>query len=253
MAQMAAANCYEQGFDVLTFLAELTEVRKMFLAAGKKLYKLQFPRSLRELACEWLAYRYGWRTLYYDLKSLDKAVKSLHEMAERTRHSGRSYAASAGSSTDHWESGNANILWDYTLQREWEITALGSVTADISMSAFQFNPVVTAWEIIPFSFVIDWFLGVGKAISASSFLTLASRYAASGGWRYQCTQHFNVELAEILNTIDIASEHGQQTATLEFERTTRCPCNVPYTPHFNLRLNTAKVLDLMALIAQRWK
>jgi len=253
MAQMAAANCYEQGFDVLTFLAELTDVKRTFLETGRMLLKIKdIPRSLRKLSASWLSWRYGWRTLFYDLKSLDQAVTKLRKKAERQRNSGVAKTVTTGSSTDHYVDVLSNVSIDVVVKDEWEIVAKGSVTADISIGALQFNPVATAWEIIPFSFVIDWFVGVGKAISAASFLALASSYAASGGYRVTNKRTLNASLASI-DASNIASDTAYQTAECQYEKTVRSPCNVPYTPQFNLRLNVAKVTDLVALVVQRWK
>jgi hypothetical protein len=32
-----------------------------------------------------------------------------------------------------------------------------------------FNPLLTAWELVPFSFVVDWFIGIGDWLIAQSF------------------------------------------------------------------------------------
>jgi hypothetical protein len=124
----------------------------------------------------------------------------------------------------------------------------GAVTADIEVPQFQFNPLQTGWELIPFSFVVDWFLSIGKTLSAMSFLYYQTNYSASYGLQVKVNRTFSLE-DEITNPA--VSGDRWQTGWSITEMKRRIPCELPYLPHIRFRLDGFKVLDLLALIAQR--
>lgn len=244
----AAAKIYSSGFDALTFLAEITSVHKMFRDLVKKIIRLDWPRNWRSVSCDWLSWRYGWRTLIMDLQDLNKAISNLN--AGRTRYSekcGTMYRTTDFSSNEYAVS-NRHTYIDQIDDRI-SISLVGSVTADIEVPEFQFNPLTTAWELIPFSFVIDWLISIGTTISSWSFLATQSAYTASCGYKIEITRTRSRSLGQTLDAWrsgTVQMEHAG-TSTLEV----RTPCSVPLKPHYLLKMNGFKVLDLLALIIQR--
>lgn len=126
----------------------------------------------------------------------------------------------------------------------------GSVTADIGVPKFRFNPVTTAWELVPCSFVIDWFLDVGQSLAAASFLAIAKRYVASWGVKIEIVRNISHYVSDI-NRSMLTSVLHNQTAQAKATLLLRCPCNVPLTPNWQFKVDTAKVIDLLCLIKQR--
>lgn len=245
----AAAKIYSSGHDSLTFLAELADVRRLFVHAAKTLLKMRLPTSWKAMSSEWLAGRYGWRTLIYDFRELNEAIKSLTDEEKRTRYSEKAGTTWSESSVDVTYEERAHYTLDLTVQDKVTYHLRGSVTADILIPTFQFNPLVTAWEKIPFSFVIDWFVNIGKAIAANAFLNLQTAYAGSAGYCIELERSFNCEIGTEQSTF-MSGQHtqtGNSKAWLEV----RTPSRVPKTPHFTLRLNPYKIVDLIGLIVQR--
>jgi hypothetical protein len=249
--QEAAAAIYTNGFDALTFLAELADVRSLFLNTAKTLLKLKIPKNWKALSNEYLSVRYGWRTLFYDVTSLNKAIKALNDKCKRTRYS----EVRGNTSSDSWQDVNLAYTTHYVYKVEksytTEVSLRGSVTADIEIPAFQFNPFQTAWEVVPFSFVLDWFLSVGRAISAASFLAFTSKYASSYGYKIKMTKTLNAEILSTADSFLAGTVWGKGQCDAEIE--VRTPCGVPLTPHLTLKLNPWKVLDLLGLIIQRFR
>jgi len=245
----AAAKIYSNGFDALTFLAELDDVFRMFRSVVKGLCSLNIPRNLRGVSSAWLSLRYGFRPLLYDIIGINAAIKNLSE--KRTR-----YSDMAGNFwTDHFEDAYTvegyHYDTDHTVSDVISTSVRGSVVADIEVPAFQLNPLITTWEVIPFSFVVDWLLNVGKSLAAISFLGREKAYSASKGYSVSVQRTYTKEIGETHATFNsgVDSQWGQCSATLEV----RQPCRINYLPHFVLRMNSFKVFDLIGLILQRLK
>jgi len=249
--QEAAAAIYSSGYDLLTFVAELADVRSMFLKAGTALLKLDFPRNWRRLTNAYLSARYGWRTLFFDLEGLNKAIKNLNSgKGKKSRfNKSRSNKTTTINTTD-WTSDNGSYRRSHVIVERVSISVKGSVTADIEIPEFQINPFVTAWEVVPLSFVLDWFLSVGKSIAAASFLACNSSYAASTGYRIEVDRSYSETTTWTSSTT--FGSRGQDSTSNGYGEF-RKPCSVPLTPHFTFRMNPWKVLDLLGLILQRTK
>lgn len=246
-AQAAAAKIYETGHDTLTFLAELASVRSMFINVGKRLFGAlpYLTKGLYGKSSDWLSYRYGWRTLIYDLQDLNKAIIGLNSGRQR-------YSERTGSTMTSYDSGSLDeVVSTSTRHLVWgtKITCKlsGSVVADVEIPQFQFNPLRTGWEVIPFSFVVDWFLTIGKSLSAWSFLSLQEQYAASYGIHLTLERTFN-QSATFKSGY---SGTEWQTGSTTMITRKRVPCSVPIIPRNMLRLNPSKLIDLMSLIIQR--
>lgn len=248
--QAAAADIYSgNGHDTLTFLAELASVRRMFLSTGKQLLRLQFPKTKKQLASNWLEGRYGWRPLYGDIKSIHAAISSYND--RRTRFASKKGNKQSWSEGSTWVTGaGTNNQLRFSKSDRINIGVRGCVTADIDVPKFQFNPVRTAWELVPYSFVLDWFVNVGTAISAASFMSLQSAYSASVGSYVEIERSFKCEFEQVTNTAwGTFIEVGTDKFTIE----RRIPCGVPLIPQTSLNLNPYKVIDLLGMIVQKRK
>lgn len=212
-----------------------------------ELKKLDPKRKLKQFSNEWLELRYGWRTLGYDIMSLNKAIQNLN--VARKRYSERKGSKNLQTSTETSTTSSPPSIVDHIVNLEIETGVRGSVVADIEVPQFQFNPLQTGWELIPLSFVVDWFVSVGKSISAASFLAYQSKYSASVGQYVKVTKSVISTLRNNASVNGTWVQTGDCVASLEV----RTPCSVPLVPHFSLNLNATKVFDLVGLLVQRTK
>lgn len=183
--QRAAADIYTSGWDALTFSAELPKTVRMFRGTARKMVDLARKFSPEKAKSAWLEGRYGYRVLAYDVKDLHSAVKEFDAKREF-------YSARSGDSHSTYASGEASFsdsdaLYKYGWEEKTTYSIRGSVAALITPSRILTNPVLTAWELVPYSFVVDWVLGVGTAINAISFLAAQRQHTASVGYKAERT------------------------------------------------------------------
>lgn len=261
--QEAAAQIYGNGWDLFTFIAEFKDVKKQFLQVGRGLLKLRDLASVRKMLArkttaerwklvtnEWLSARYGWRPLYHDIKNMIEAVQTFCDA--RNRFSERSGTSWSDSYYEVLDTEWAAFHVDSTIETKIKYSVRGSVTADIDVPSFQVNPLQTGWEVIPFSFVVDWIIGIGTAISAISFLAHVKAYSASTGILCEAERtmfsQLGVQKSNYASGIGYSGS-ASSAASLEIRK----PCRISYTPHVTLKMNGAKYLDLATLIFQRFK
>lgn len=245
----AAAAIYGNGYDALTAIAELGDVVKMWRGIGLRMLRFDLPIHWRTLPDAWLETRYGWRTLLYDILSLQDAIYSYNDT--RLRYSERAGTTWSSVYSDGETYEKAHYYLDQTWVDKVTTSIRGFVTADIEVPRFQFNPLSTAWEIIPLSFVWDWFINVGRSLSALSFLATQQSYAASKSFKVVIERTFTSNIGETKSTFDSGTD--SQTGSFVVEILVRRPCRVPIFPRIVVNLNTFKIFDLLSLLVQRLK
>lgn len=246
LVQAAAANLYSSGFDGLTFLAELKKTIRMFTNIGKTLTDLLRKGNVQNT---WLQYRYGWRILYFEMVELSRALESLSKESKRRSRMSRSISLSGGS-TSSVAANLPECNRTVTTVITWTLSARGSIIADFEPPAFSFNPIVTAWEVIPFSFIIDWFFKVGQLLSSMSFVAFNSGYQAGVG--HKLTYSKRIYFSSVTANAGWTKNAASSDWTVNAKLTKRTPSSVPFRLSTSFRVPEAlKILDLLALVAQR--
>jgi hypothetical protein len=249
--QSAAAKIYSQGHDTLTFLSELGKTRKMFQQVGGKIVNITRGLSPNKIAKYWLEGRYGWRTLAYDLNDLHHAVTEFDY--RRRIYSERSGSSYEESETDT-QVGSKVDGFNLALYRTSNVTysLRGSVAALFTPARFSFNPVVTAWELVPFSFVVDWVYDVGTAIEAASFMMTMSKYTASIGYKVDYDITFTEVASSNAQYSDVTGDVSYRYIGTVVNRTPTSITNLAPRLTYQ-RLSNAKLADLAALALVRLK
>lgn len=264
LIQQAANNIYTQNFDALTFIAELNSVRRMFVDVAHRFHRL-LRRMLRylkrkrrvppdaqsapahEFANIWLQFRYGWRPLLKDMQAIallsknwDKPVTLRQSKTSQSDTNRTDFSSVAGGSPSAPVTTTTTVRWDIGLR--------GSVTADITPPKVQLNAAITAWEMIRFSFVIDWFISVGSSIGALNLVVFSTAYTASSGIKVKRSK-----LSVRQSGAPLAPFYywdGSFVVTEDSELLLRTPGSIPLLPQPRVKLDVTKVIDLVALITQ---
>jgi hypothetical protein len=162
--------------DLGVSLAELGSTKRMFKAIGKTLkhaIKLKPPGgfgSSKDVANGYLQYKYGWKPLMSDVFGV------ADEMIRVTLNAVQHVKAGSRFPIGGNKTGNLRYI-NGTSDCEVEVTPpsgqhfgyyachfqLAFNYAGFRLDRFSsLNPVSLAWELIPYSFVVDWFYDVGS-------------------------------------------------------------------------------------------
>lgn len=121
-------------------------IRNPLKALKKSLKEAEDPRNW------WLSYRYQYMTTMLDIKEVQEFQRRLDGLIRSTNDS----ICCSGEVTDG--------LATYRVVLRFSITGLPSGIADLQ-SALGFDlTLVNAWDMVPYSFVVDWFLGIGSML-----------------------------------------------------------------------------------------
>lgn len=195
----ALAKANSDSFDLLTELAELPETVRYIIGRLKDFSKIMIEyqevkklrvtklrkkrrresnasynkyvnqKSINDLTdaslSTWMEYRYAIMTLVYSLQDLHKYFLTINDVYKTSR-SRKVYAA-----PDEWfyipdgftVERNSIVVNDRVwIKRKYDLSSL----FDSLLKGLQTNLFKTAWELIPLSFVVDWFINIGDLIDS---------------------------------------------------------------------------------------
>lgn len=255
----AASNAANAGWDVLTFAAELSSSADTLTQAYRgfrqavlrtadvaRAYRKNPWKRFSEL---WLLGRYGIRPMVYDVIDAYTAFKQIVD-GPRDLITGRGLMTE--SLNREFSSGWVDDGVDYDKRDMWKITGERTYRgvaylrpSSLEASGIEIDVLNTAWEVVPYSFVIDRFIDIGAWVS-----TVTPRLTGSyDGIGSSIQETFTFESSRMWN---VKPGRGSGTwsggeSTYKVERYMRGPSSVPFPP-FIPRVDWAFYADLVALI-----
>lgn len=167
-------------------------------ARAKRTYSRMVAESLRELADAianlWLQFRYGIMPVVYTVESVQDLIKSLKSeyVTTRDKESSELVLDLLGESTDPL---TLSVTHRVTIKQRYlpKETTFGDVM--VRMSG---NFALTLWELIPLSFVVDWFINVGNLLSSLNPSAEWDEEAECYSWQTAHTQRITLSNGSIL-------------------------------------------------------
>jgi len=115
--------------------------------------------STKDISATWLSIQYGWKPLLSDIYEAMQVIE--HYTAEpRVIRKRFSVNVPGFYFDDHIYSSSYKFLLWCEMRREYRIKWVESVS--VARSLGLLNPLSVAWEKLPWSFVVDWFIPVGN-------------------------------------------------------------------------------------------
>lgn len=161
-------------------LRNLVKGPKNSSATAHKQWKKDYHDMLDAVASVWLNYRYN---IQPTVLTIVDALK-IHEDLQRRFVRWRGNVSSAVPLDDLWlpEGWSCESELSY-LFRVFIKRSIGGGDQIKLGDILQTNAFVTAWELIPLSFVVDWVLNVGNAISVFTTPSFQYEEGATVSWR----------------------------------------------------------------------
>lgn len=178
----------EQNVNLAQSFAEYQQVSGMFLRAGRDVVNtfrsLRNGRALSEfvrilqgkhgdplskrIANRWLEYQYGLKPLISDMYGLADQLTSNLTLGQY-----RFVGASVTANRIGFTSGQYDNLHKWSCRTTQEMKVKGIARYKVSASGIKplaqigvTNPVALAWELIPYSFVVDWLFNIGNFLNS---------------------------------------------------------------------------------------
>lgn len=171
---------------ILTVGHALVDVKHgKFLRASQRLGVSHTPSKLHpsDVAGRWLELQYGWLPLISDCHEAVKAFESLTRSPDITTvRVGTQRIVNYDSSTSptNWSCPTTALLRQ---NLQYVMTRSESFTQALGLE----DPATIAWELLPYSFVVDWFLPIGPFLSAATAIPkLTGRWCKSQIARHTC-------------------------------------------------------------------
>jgi hypothetical protein len=215
---------------------------------AKKKYK-SWKEVVPAFASYWLEYRYGWRPILFSVEDAMEAYNSELEKGSYRRGYTKLLTELDDSATDNWTFDGAYLgvgVGTQTLsgERTYRGMAIGSV--DSNSIRWGADPLLTTWELIPYSFVVDWFLNVGNWLNAVSPFSGAHIEGS------QCSVKDDYVLRQENNRswsgTSATGAHNGVVTELRVQRYERFAQSASSLPVWNPRLSPARILDVAALV-----
>jgi hypothetical protein len=160
--------------DIATRLAKaIHSVRRLDVkGAATALGLSKHPKKFSgNVASDWLALQYGWKPLLSDIKSMAEHIAQ-NSVGRPTRVKARGRVREKGQpwiGRGRQISLNQPFDWtfhgaDRTVVCELEFWVYNDALYEGNQLGIT-DPLTLAWELVPYSFVVDWFLPVGDFIS----------------------------------------------------------------------------------------
>lgn len=224
-------------------------------AAARYLTGKTNPRlsAKKTIANNWLELQYGWLPLLSDCYGVSEALAGWPERNRLPITTVRKTQKLTDNDFVYVKPMN------YTREYEWKISSGVSFTVDQAYQNYLSrigltNPLSIAWEVTPFSFVVDWFFPIGKflgtldATVGLSFVDgylnekLSSRIDAAGDAKVHTSYPFT----------DLTFSRGS-TSLLTFSRTPLTGFPQVSLPQLRNPLSAQHCANALALLTQAFK
>lgn len=280
---IARTRLYEkaknQSVNLAQALAERKQLSGMLVEIAKKLLKFYvklkagnlyaaaaalFPTSPNQLADVHLMYRYGVKPLINDLEGITKALATDQDVYYQLRTSSKkklertlitevsSNYNGVSCKTRVYVFGEVKVIYDYRVRIKSGYDALIQTLSSLGFA----NPSSLAYELTPFSFVVDWFIPIGNYLNnmdAFNGLSIdkATKTVLTKQW-YVFEREFVNEPTDPYYRMVSGGLTGFVTERFTCDRTLMTDVPVLPTPEFSVTSNMIKrnAATALALIIQ---
>ncbi len=220
---------------------------------GRKRFSRAYAKDVeRAVANGWLELQYGWKPLLNDVYGAAEALAKAQLVPMYLKETAvakinmplKGFRKSSDGLTTYYDEGYRETIvrFGVTYYRK---PGTARTAAELGIT----NPLTVAWELVPFSFVADWFLPVGQALET---LDATNGLQFLDGYRSTVTRHY---VTYTQTTVDTASsvwtENNQSSGQefVDFERVILSGFPSPTLPRFRNPWSTTRAASALALFS----
>lgn len=244
--------------DLSVDIAEASKTYKMLKLQDQVLdYTKTFIRRFgpyRAASKAWLTYTYGVKPLVSSIFGvadenirivMNKTQRYRVRVTDKWRPTGCSVRAVVGTVNFPVTSGHVKVSVSYGLDLRTDQFDLARWTS--------LNPVSLAWELLPFSFVVDWFLDVGGYLrNLETYLLYANKFRSGYRTRFSASD-LKFGLTDSGVGVGELGHLSRWVGTLKhinIDRDVLASYPAPYLPTFKAELGSSRLISGAALLAQ---
>lgn len=271
---LALVSALEMGKTLTSIGSIFKRVGKFYKYLIQKNKRIKFvsnahsaKKMMKLYADLWMEARYSLRPLYYDLIGLKKAIDRPLEKAmdRRTFRGKQTYEDSVDEiyTAPLADSGHTGSYFTITRRSSVKYVAragcLCKVSAETRANSLGLYEIPSSlWEVVPLSFIFDWFWNIADYISMwtprlganilASWVTVEKTVTQS----VMCSPPVNGPPAIYSQHTSVGSGFNWNAGikvktTIDIVRTANV--SRPVIPHWNVNLNPAKLIDLGIIIS----
>lgn len=133
--------------------------------------RLQRPHVVgQDISRRWLEYQYGWKPLMNDIKGIyDTLSAGLENALLLHAYSSASAEVDMSGISTGGTYGASRYVTSGVAKLKGRCKITGQLTATSARNAARvglINPAAVAWELVPYSFAVDWAIPVGNVLQA---------------------------------------------------------------------------------------
>lgn len=217
-------------------------------------------RTVRDIPSFWLAYRYGLMPLIYSFQDIQKALSAPKDGPPRETSRKRA-DESLSHLFDSWPAARNQPVVDGRFNVDYKAAITGKVESragvlyvpDVSVQArwgLQLNRVPAAlYELIPLSFVADWFWTGSQAYDAVTAHFRAQKVLAAWVTTKATIDVDTYDVWSPANGSSTCTPSTRKTGRLQIDYWTRRPASLSDVEvQLRVKLNTERVADGLSLI-----
>jgi len=178
---VALADAHKTSDLILSTANRLDKAYRAFRKGNFRQVARQLNISPKTVHKSWLEYKYGWMPLLMDVENSAEffaqqvvgrptrfSVKASEKAAKQSFTDTKYTSYGSPSALDATTFEECSSEYEYKVKIWCELT---NHTASELQQLGLANPALIAWELVPFSFVFDWFLSVGNYLEGLTALT----------------------------------------------------------------------------------
>lgn len=240
--------------STLRMVRALTKTKRYFSGIGSKRW-----------ANEWLELKYGWQPLLSDIYGAANEIINVNlglmtfkgRGSDSVNTSGTRTVAAGGADLPGYT--NNPIVLKQKISTfcacELQVTLKAPTSVQQAARWSSLNPVSIAWELVPYSFVVDWFYDIGGYLRNAETQILYNSAFVSGYRSELSVEQGAGEFTynDSSNTYFTKVVYAQGTCKVykkSFNRTVLTSYPFPRRPRINTDLSSNRLLSAAALLRQ---